>query len=120
MPLLSFSLFANIHELIIETDYNDLYQFNFGEGSTSIPISEPREPLQTDEAIRHILMRLRVSGIEAPGEDDHPSHPVVHFTGSSKAIDAHWDANANSKIKGSVRMTKEGEIRWTTISVLYG
>jgi hypothetical protein len=35
-------------------------------------------------------------------------------------VDAPWDPNANSRIKGSVRLTPDGEVRWQTISVFYG
>ena len=28
-----------------------------------------------------------------------------------------WDPNANSRIRGSVRLTKEGEVRWQSVSV---
>ncbi|KAF1953242.1 hypothetical protein CC80DRAFT_451327 [Byssothecium circinans] len=102
-------------------DFNDLYQFNFSSNASLVRSNEPREPLNDEEAIRHILMRLRITKIEASTEDcDDQSMPIVHFKGSSRAVDARWDPNANSKIKGDVRMTKEGEVRWTTVSVFYG
>ncbi|PSN75125.1 hypothetical protein BS50DRAFT_671357 [Corynespora cassiicola Philippines] len=100
-------------------DYTDLYHFNFGLNSR-LPPDEPREPITTEEAIRHILMRLIVSRIEPPGQFDNPDMPVVHFTGIARAIDTSWDPNANSRIRGTVRMTSEGEVRWTTVSVFYG
>lgn len=40
--------------------------------------------------------------------------PVVHFRGTSRSLHASWDPNANSKIRGTVRQTPEGEIRWTS------
>ena len=64
--------------------------------------------------------------------------PVVHFRGSSRSLHASWDPNANSKIRGellimtvtltfradsvrgTVRQTPEGEIRWTTFSIFHG
>lgn len=46
--------------------------------------------------------------------------PVVHFKGTSRSLHASWDPNANSKIRGIVRQTPEGEIRWTTFSIFHG
>ncbi|CAI6332056.1 unnamed protein product [Periconia digitata] len=101
-------------------DYSDLYTFNFSDEAMLLPLSEPRAPLTTEEAIRHILMCLRVDSIDEPGPDDHPSYPVVNFSGTSYAMDASWDPHASSKIRGSARMTKHGDVRWGTISVFHG
>jgi len=45
-------------------------------------------------------MKLKVTKIEAPGRFDNPSLPIVHFSGSSRSLDALWDPNANSRIRG--------------------
>jgi hypothetical protein len=100
---------------------------------------EPRPPLTADEAIRHIMMDIKVTEVNPPGPFDNPALPVVHFAGKSRSIEASWDPNANSRIKGSwrpltrresahanpnptgtVSLTPEGEVRWQTISVFYG
>lgn len=57
---------------------------------------------------------------EPPGPDDGQELPVVFFEGSSRSLHSAWDVNANSKIKGSVRLTKEGEVRWSSMSVYNG
>ncbi|USP79455.1 uncharacterized protein yc1106_06729 [Curvularia clavata] len=101
-------------------DYTNLYHFNFDTEARRLPADEPRPALLTDEAIRHILMDLRVTDVTAPGPSDNPALPVVHFKGMSRAIDAQWDPNANSGIRGTVRLTAEGEVRWQTISVFQG
>ena len=75
-------------------DYNDLYAFNFE--SEEIPLSQERGPIDTQEAIRLITLKLRVTRIEPPSEDDHPDWPVVHFNGSSRSMLTSWDPNANS------------------------
>ncbi|KAF2772765.1 hypothetical protein EJ03DRAFT_324319 [Teratosphaeria nubilosa] len=115
-------------------DYNDLYAFNFAQ---RIPDDEPREPIATEEAIRLIKIKLQVTKIEPPGssndDDDETGGdgldwsgfqgerlPVVHFRGTSRSLHASWDPNANSRIRGSVRQTPEGEIRWTTFSIFHG
>jgi len=85
-----------------------------------VPSDEPRAPLTTEEAIRHIIMDIQVISVEAADQFDNPALPVVHFSGKSRSVDAPWDPNANSKIRGSVRLTSEGEVRWQTISVFYG
>ena len=79
-------------------DYNNLYQFNFE--NDDIPDDEDREPITTDEAIRLIFLKLKVTSIEPPAEDDHPDMPVVNFTGTSRSMHMSWDPNANSKIRG--------------------
>jgi hypothetical protein len=81
---------------------------------------QPRDPLITDEAIRHIIMDIQVTEVSPGGQFDNRALPIVHFNGKSRSVDASWDPNANSKIKGSVRLTPEGEVRWQTISVFYG
>lgn len=100
-------------------DYTDLHHFNFGLNHVASD-DEPRAPLDTEEAIRLITMGLAITKIEAPGKDDGQGLPVVHFSGQSRSMHASWDPNANSSIRGTVRLTKEGEVRWTTISVFHG
>ena len=79
-------------------DYTELYDFNFG--SDPPESNQPRPPLDTEEATRMIIMKLRITKIEAPGEDQGQQLPVVHFQGKSSSIRPSWDPNANSKIKG--------------------
>jgi len=66
------------------------------------------------------MMRLHVTKVEAPGKFDNQALPVVHFGGASRSVDVGWDPNANSKIRGTVRLTPDGEVRWTTVSIFYG
>ncbi|KAH8695803.1 hypothetical protein GQ44DRAFT_634574 [Phaeosphaeriaceae sp. PMI808] len=100
-------------------DYNDLWNFNFSNPAMSVPSHQPRDPLTADEAIRHIVMDLKVTDVSPAGQFDNQALPVVHFSGKSRSVDASWDPNANSRIRGSVRLTPEGEVRWRTISVFY-
>ncbi|KAF1945130.1 hypothetical protein EJ02DRAFT_477172 [Clathrospora elynae] len=101
-------------------DYNDLYHYNFTTEAMKVPSDKPRAALNTEEAIRHITMDIHVTEVNAPGRFDNSALPVVHFSGTSTSVDAAWDPNANSGIKGSVRLTSEGEVRWQTISVFHG
>lgn len=110
----------DLHQIVCFLDYNDLYNFNFDSNAMRIPSDQPRPPLTTEEAIRHIIMDIQVTDVEAGDEFDNKALPVVHFSGKSKSVDAPWDPNANSKLRGSVRLTHEGEVRWQTISVFYG
>ncbi|TKA65617.1 hypothetical protein B0A55_07288 [Friedmanniomyces simplex] len=116
-------------------DYNDLYAFNF---STRVETDEQREPIDTEEGIIDLeeSIKLQVTKIEPPGSGDEGEEdeddgmdwsnfrgerlPVVHFRGNSRSLHASWDPNANSKIRGTVRQTPEGEIRWTTFSIFHG
>ncbi|KAF2721603.1 hypothetical protein K431DRAFT_246856 [Polychaeton citri CBS 116435] len=115
-------------------DYNDLYAFNF---ASIVPEGEARPAIDTEEAIRLIKIKLQVTKICPPGssgedEDDDEDDgwdwsnfrgerlPVVHFRGTSRSLHASWDPNANSRIRGTVRQTPEGEVRWTTFSIFHG
>ena len=77
-------------------------------------------PIDTTEAIRLIIMEISADKISEPGENDGKDLPVVHFHGTSRSMHSQWDPNANSHIKGTVRLTKEGEVRWSSISVYQG
>jgi hypothetical protein len=106
-------------------DYSDFYRFNFPDSLSEEVMEppstlEPRPPIITQEAIRLIVMKIRVTKLEKPGEDDGQELPVVRFSGTSRSMHSAWDPNANSKLRGSVRLTKEGEVRWTTLSVFHG
>ncbi|KAF2753386.1 hypothetical protein EJ05DRAFT_480400 [Pseudovirgaria hyperparasitica] len=99
-------------------DYTDLYRINF---EMEQPAADaPRPPLDEQEAIRLIRINLRVTRVEPPGEHDGKDYPVVHFNGRSRSMHTHWDPNATSRIRGSVRQTPEGEIRWTSFSLFHG
>ncbi|EAQ88248.1 hypothetical protein CHGG_04867 [Chaetomium globosum CBS 148.51] len=100
-------------------DFSDFFHFNFPI-IDSLPRDLPRPPLDVGQATRLILMRIRVSKVEPAGPGDHPDHPVTHFTGFSRALDGSWDDNADASIRGTVRVTPEGEVRWTSYSVFHG
>lgn len=84
--------------IVCFVDYNELYSFNFREGSPKT--GRPRPPFGADEAIRLITKRIRVTKIESPGEDDGQALPKVHFRGISSSVRPTWDPNANSLIRG--------------------
>jgi hypothetical protein len=42
-----------------------------------------------------------VTKIKAPGEDDNPTLPIVHFSGTSRSMHESWDPNTNSTLRGS-------------------
>lgn len=107
-------------KIVCFLDYNDLYNFNFGPDAMMVPSDQPRIPLTTEEAIRHIIMDIQVTEVVSGDQFDNQDLPVVHFNGKSRSVDAPWDPNANSKIRGSVSLTPDGEVRWQTISVFYG
>jgi len=82
-------------------DYTELYDFNFG--GERLPDDQPRRALDTDEATRFITMKIRVTKIERPGEEDGQRLPVVHFKGSGSSFNPSIDPNANSMTKGCIR-----------------
>lgn len=87
--------------LVCFLDWMNLQAFNFG--SASIPDDEDREPCTDTEAIRMIILKLRVTKIAQPEEDDHPDFPVVHFSGTSRSMHMAFDPNTNSRIRGRIR-----------------
>lgn len=102
-------------------DFHDLFAYNFTSPDTdALPSSSPRPPLNTNEAIRLISMEVRPTSTSPPGPEDGQELPVVHFEGTAKSMHTQWDPNANSRIRGSVRLTKEGEVRWMSVSVYGG
>ncbi|KAI1415764.1 hypothetical protein F5Y13DRAFT_155252 [Hypoxylon sp. FL1857] len=100
-------------------DYTDFFAYNFT-SEEQMPPHIPRPAINVGEATRLILMKIRVTRIEPPGPDDGQDLPVVHFEGISRSLDESYDENANSDLRGSVRLTREGEVRWTTFSVFGG
>ena len=79
-------------------DYTELYDFNFSDAQPAA--DQPRPPLDTEEATRMIAMKVKVTKIEPPGEEDGKALPVVHFKGLSSSLRPSWDPNANSRIRG--------------------
>jgi len=73
-------------------DYSDFHYLNF---SSNPPLSQRRPPIDHEEAIRLILMELQVTKIG-------------------------WDPNSSSKLTGTVELTAEKEVRWSTLSYFQG
>ncbi|KAF9772343.1 hypothetical protein IL306_009962 [Fusarium sp. DS 682] len=117
-------------QIVCFLDYSDFFAFNFGDLELITP-DALRPPLDVGEATRIIMMKIHVTSIEEPDPDDGQGLPVVHFRGVSRSLDDSFDDNANSNIraganmstfnvKGTARLTKEGEVRWTTFSIFHG
>ena len=79
-------------------DYSDLHAYNFPRENP--PDDEPREPLEQEEAIRLITMKLRATRIEPGGPKQAPGSVVTYFEGTSRSMHVGWDPNANSGIRG--------------------
>ncbi|RGP59693.1 hypothetical protein FSPOR_11130 [Fusarium sporotrichioides] len=114
-----YSVTGTWYRIVCFLDYSDFFAFNFGDRDLIAP-DAPRHTLDVGEATRLIMMRINVTSIEAPGPEDGQDLPVVHFRGVSRSLDDSFDNNANSDIRGTARLTKEGEVRWTTFSVFHG
>ena len=78
-------------------DYTDLFTFNF---MTEVPNDQPRHPLGSEEAFRLIEMKIKITKIEPPSEDDGQALPIVRFKGTSAAVRPAWDPHAVSVIRG--------------------
>ncbi|KAF2671617.1 hypothetical protein BT63DRAFT_422158 [Microthyrium microscopicum] len=105
---------GNWQRIVCFLDYSDFYYFNF---SSVPPLTQRRPANYFQEAIRLILMRLHVTKIEKQGAGD---MPIVHFKGTSRSMHQGWDPTSTSAIKGTVQLTPEKEVRWSTISTFQG
>ncbi|KAI0470164.1 hypothetical protein F4859DRAFT_122402 [Xylaria cf. heliscus] len=101
-------------------DYTDFFAYNFGAHNFEPPPHFPRPSINVGQATRLILMRIFVTGVEKPGPEDGQDLPVVHFKGVSRSLDQSFDENADSDLRGTVRLTPHGEVRWTTFSIFGG
>ncbi|KAL1389877.1 hypothetical protein HDK64DRAFT_268663 [Phyllosticta capitalensis] len=104
--------------IVLFLDYNDLYNFNFSQGT--IPNTMPRPPLQKSQATRFIVVRLHVTRIEPITRDGEQQLPKVYFEGDSRSYEHGTVQDGQSTIKGHVRQNPEGEIWWTTMSIFNG
>ncbi|KAF3767722.1 hypothetical protein M406DRAFT_328781 [Cryphonectria parasitica EP155] len=105
--------------IICFLDYNDYYAFNFPPHDL-LPDHVPRPSLDETEATRVLVMKIWVTKVDPPGPEDHQDYPVVHLKGITRSLDASWPDSGSSNLKGSVRMTREGEVHWTTYSIFDG
>lgn len=99
-------------------DYTELFAYNFT--ANPRPRGEPYPPLNANGAIRIIVMCIEITKIEPPGPNDGQALPIVHFQGTSRPKYPHWDITAIAHVRGYIRLTKEGEVQWTTFSLYDG
>ncbi|KAH7017355.1 hypothetical protein EDB80DRAFT_282335 [Ilyonectria destructans] len=107
------------YRIVCFLDYNDFFSYNFP-AEDLIGRDTPRPALDVGEATRILQMNLKVYKIEPPGPDDGQDLPVVHFKGVTRSLDDSFDGNGNSHMRGTVRLTREGDVRWTTFSIFNG
>ncbi|RFU77840.1 f-box domain-containing [Trichoderma arundinaceum] len=114
------------YRIVCFLDYNDFFSYNFTNPDRD---EYPLHTLDVGEATRLILMRIHVTKIEQAEPDSEYSTelPIVHYEGVSRPLDDSWDDNASSDLrakeftlKGTVGLTKEGEVRWTSVSIFQG
>ncbi|KAL7937961.1 hypothetical protein V8C35DRAFT_290407 [Trichoderma chlorosporum] len=107
------------YRIVCFLDYNDFFSYNFTNPERN---ESPLHTLDVGEATRLIIMRIHVTKIEQAEPDSEYSTdlPIVHFEGISRPLDDSWDDNANSDLRGTVGLTKEGEVRWTSESIFQG
>ncbi|UKZ73830.1 hypothetical protein TrVFT333_001483 [Trichoderma virens FT-333] len=107
------------YRIVCFLDYNDFFSYNFTNPERD---QSPLHTLDVGEATRLIIMRIHVTKIEQAGPDSEFSSdlPIVHYEGVSRPLDDSWDDNASSDLRGTVGLTKEGEVRWTSVSIFQG
>ncbi|KAK7218511.1 hypothetical protein V2G26_006514 [Clonostachys chloroleuca] len=107
------------YRVVCFLDHSDFIRFNFSNMGI-VTHNIPRPPLDRGEATRLILMDLEVTRIEPPGPNDDREFPVVHFKGVSRSFDTDFIEDVHSTLSGSVRMTEEGEVKWSSVSAFDG
>ncbi|KAI4213289.1 MAG: hypothetical protein LQ351_004030 [Letrouitia transgressa] len=99
-------------------DFRDLWAFNF---ARDLPLrNRHRPPIGTEEAVRFIVMKVRVIRLSPPGDKDGKELPVAHFQGTAKLVRPLGVGDEGSRLRGMVRLTPEGEVRWTSWSIFNG
>ncbi|KAK3398632.1 hypothetical protein B0T20DRAFT_214038 [Sordaria brevicollis] len=108
-------------------DYTDFFSFNFPDDSLPIPEHMPRPPLDVGEATKLLMMKINVTRITYPPpgsgfpEIKGKIWPIVHWRGYARSFDGSpGEARLTWGLRGVVRMTPEGEVRWTTSSLYDG
>jgi hypothetical protein len=96
-------------------DYSDFHRYNFPLDDHQLPDEMPRQARLFSEATRLIIMKARVTKIEAPGPEDGQDLPVVHFRGQSKSLETAWEQDANSELRGG--LNSHGEFFWLQLGV---
>ncbi|KAH6889327.1 hypothetical protein B0T10DRAFT_487770 [Thelonectria olida] len=107
-------------------DYGAYREFNFMADLDRDPIEDeedrpvlepkPRMALDVPGHFRHCDMCLRVRSIDPPGAKDGQDLPVVSFDGRIEGGNVINSAEPFSDVffRGTVRLTRENEVRWTT------
>jgi len=68
-----------------------------------------------------ILMKIHVTKVQFRDEEGSKSEsPIVYFRGTSSSMLPSADPDTRSNIRGMVRLTAEGEVRWTSWSIFHG
>ncbi|PKS08964.1 hypothetical protein jhhlp_003577 [Lomentospora prolificans] len=102
--------------LVCFLNWGDLQMFNFTRRPETLRSN--LKSLFWCQGVSHMVMNLKVTAIEDPSPDDSPDLPVVHFSGFSRHLYHPNDPDISSDIEGTCRLTKEGEVRWTTVSTV--
>lgn len=108
-------------------DYTDFFSFNFPDDSLPVPEYMPRPPLDVGEATKLLMMKINITRITYPEPGSgYPEikgkiWPIVHWKGYARSFDGSpGEARLTWGLRGVVRMTPEGEVRWTTSSLYDG
>jgi hypothetical protein len=96
--------------LISFMDYSELMDFNSG-SMTQSHAESIFEDEEFFEAFRVMTVTMRITSVDSPESGPFPHRPTIRFTG----VCMEETPNAFT-LEGSVSMTKEGEICWTTVS----
>ncbi|KAL8717874.1 MAG: hypothetical protein Q9225_004927 [Loekoesia sp. 1 TL-2023] len=101
--------------------YDEFYSFNNPIGRHAEVCEDcPRHPLSAEEICLPIKMKLHVTKIEPAETQSICSLPTVHFEGTAYLIGDQRIPGSDSIIQGKVSPTSDGEVRWTSVSILNG
>lgn len=101
-------------------DFMDFLKLNFPlELADGDPLQMPLRPACLQQYFQLHAMRISVTSIESPGPNDGQTLPVVYFKGTSWPLNA-TDSDTPVVCKGSVRLTRQGDVRWSIVVMHQG
>lgn len=97
-------------------DYRDLFALNFSTPADNTPLNTSIfEDDDFQEAVRLIELDLRI--VKKAADSQNPTRPILHFEGSSKNTTQQGN---ETRVRGTVQMTADGQVRWKYVSVYDG
>lgn len=94
--------------------------FNFGDEKLHPPEGLPRPPLEVAEGSYLFSMRLALASLNSSRVMQEHDLPFASFRGDWRPLEDSRREYPGNQVRGTVRLTKDGEVRWTLWSSFQG